>query len=194
MSARFRLSLGQVALTAALLLLGLGGCRERPAPRKLPASEPFVALERDFQDFTSWTKVDLSHRPAVGATHAEGEAHEYINQMPPPGARTFPVGTILVKTVKAKAAPGDAGAPDRSADVFAMVKRGGGYNRNGSPGWEWFELRRRDDDTLGIVWRGINPPNGEGYGGDPAGGCNSCHQMATKNDYVHATALTLTKI
>jgi hypothetical protein len=75
-----------------------------------------------------------------------------------------------------------------------MVKRGGGYNPHGSVGWEWFELRRRDDGSLGILWRGINPPDGEGYGGDAQGGCNDCHRKATPNDYVHASALTLWKM
>jgi hypothetical protein len=197
------MSRGAARQLAWLLLLALGassaGCRQQPK-RELPGREPYIALERDFQDFESWTKVDLSHRPAVGATHAAGEAHEYINQMPPAGAKTFPVGTILVKTVKAQPkAEGKADAAgepehDPRTHVFAMVKRGAGYNHSGSPGWEWFELRRREDDSLGIVWRGINPPNSEGYLGDPAGGCNSCHQMAIKNDYVHATALALTKI
>lgn len=75
-----------------------------------------------------------------------------------------------------------------------MVKRGAGYNAKGSPGWEWFELRPRVDKSLGIVWRGINPPDGEGYGRDVSGGCNSCHRQAVKNDYVHALALTLSEI
>jgi hypothetical protein len=152
--------------------------------------EPFIALERDFQAFERWQKVDLSRRPSIGVTHAAGDAHEYISQMPPPGARTFPVGTILVKTVKSdgKKTTGDG------TDVFAMVKRGAGYNARGSAGWEWFELRRRDDHSLGIVWRGVNPPSGEGYGGDPVGGCNACHQTASKNDYVQAPALTLSRL
>jgi hypothetical protein len=181
----------------ALVLLLLGGCAQTPE-RTWPADEPFIALERDFQGFKSWTKVDLSHRPSVGATHAEGEAHEYINHLPPAGSKRFPVGTILVKTVKStktKVAPADPNEHDNALDVFGMVKRGGGYNQKGTPGWEWFELRARpEDQSLGIVWRGINPPNGEGYGGDPLGGCNSCHQMAIKNDYVQATALALTKL
>ncbi len=162
-------------------------------PRPLPTREPFIALERDFQDFERWHKVDLSHRPAVSETHASGEAHEYASHLPSAGSKEFPVGTILVKTVKSNHDAQDATkkvAP-KGNDIFAMVKRGGGYNQRGAPGWEWFELRRREDDSLGIVWRGVNPPNGEGYAGDPMGGCNGCHQMAIKNDYVHATALTL---
>lgn len=183
-------------VTLALSLLWLSGCADKAA-RPLPGREPYIALERDFQDFESWTKVDLSQRPAISETHASGEAHEYMSHRPQAGSKTFPVGTILVKTVKSSAAVAgederEIGAP--RTDIFAMVKRGGGYNARGALGWEWFELRRRADDSLGIVWRGVNPPSGEGYGGDPMGGCNGCHQMAIKNDYVHASALKLSDI
>lgn len=178
----------------ALAVLFSPGCAEHQ-PRALPTREPFIALERDFQGFESWHKVDLSKRPAVSEAHASGEAHEWVSHLPPPGSKAFPVGTIFVKTVKSNHAPDPAkkDAPSGN-DIFAMVKRGGGYNGRGAPGWEWFELRRREDDSLGIVWRGVNPPNGEGYAGDPLGGCNGCHQMAIENDYVHATALTLTSL
>ena len=166
------------------------------APRPLPTQEPFIALERDFQGFEGWSKVDLSQRPAVSETHASGDAHEYVSHLPAPGSKEFPVGTILVKTVKSNHPPqgGTEAKAANDTDIFAMVKRGGGYNRRGALGWEWFELRRRGDDTLGIVWRGVNPPSGEGYGGDPLGGCNGCHQMAVANDYVHATSLALAKL
>lgn len=185
-----------IAALSGALLLGAGGC-QKSTERAFPAREPFIALERDFQGFESWTKVNLEGRPLIGAAHAAGDAHEYINQLPPAGSHTFPVGTILVKTMKSERRAADAGAPAAKPgrDVFAMVKRGAGYNAKGTPGWEWFELRPRPDDTLGIVWRGINPPDGEGYGRDVSdGGCNSCHQQAVKNDYVQASALTLSKI
>lgn len=171
---------------AGVLLLSVVGLScSKGGDLRLPAREPFIALERDFQGFESWTKVKLSARPPVGETHEAGDAHEYVNQVPKAGSRDFPVGTILVKSVSKDA---------KKQDIFAMVKRGGGYNGKGAPGWEWFELRRRPDESVGIVWRGINPPSGEGYGGDPMGGCNGCHQMATKNDFVLASALTLSKI
>lgn len=175
---------------ALALALSSAGCAEHQ-PRALPTREPFIALERDFQDYERWHKVDLSNRPAVSETHASGEAHEWVSHLPTPGSKVFPVGTIFVKTVKSTHAPDPTKKQRAEDDIFAMVKRGGGYNQRGAPGWEWFELRRREDDSLGIVWRGVNPPNGEGYSGDPLGGCNGCHQMAIKNDYVHATALTL---
>ena len=72
-----------------------------------------------------------------------------------------------------------------------MVKRGGGYNAQGARGWEWFELAARPDDSLAIVWRGINAPQGEDYGGDPQGGCNDCHARAGRNDFVRSPGLRL---
>jgi hypothetical protein len=179
-----------VTALVSSLLLGAGAC-QKTTPRALPAGEPFIALERDFQGFESWTKVKLDRRPALGAAHAAGDAHEYINQLPPASSKTFPVGTILVKTMKSERHSADAGAPQPGTDVFAMVKRGAGYNGKGTPGWEWFELRPRADGSLGIVWRGVNAPDGEGYGREVSGGCNDCHRKALKNDYVQALELGL---
>ncbi|HEY0715045.1 MAG TPA: hypothetical protein VGF45_20355, partial [Polyangia bacterium] len=82
---------------------------------------------------------------------------------------------------------------------FAMVKRGASYNARGARGWEWFELRERDG-RFTIAWRGLDAPSGEGYGGggdaevDPLGGCNSCHDLSSGNDYVRADALELTTL
>jgi len=192
---RRRTAATPLTLLTSLLLLGAGGC-QRSTDQGLSTRESFIALERDFQGFEGWMKVNLADRPALGVAHAAGDAHEYINHLPAAGSRSFPVGTILVKTMKSERRTPAAGAGGRApaggTDVFAMVKRGAGYNAKGSPGWEWFELRPRADKSLGIVWRGINPPDGEGYGRDATGGCNSCHQQALKNDYVHA--LTLSEI
>jgi len=183
-----------IAGACGLALLVESACHT-PAERARPAGEPFIALERDFQGFQSWTKVRLEGRPASGSVHAADDAHEFINRLPPAGSRAFPVGTIVVKTMKSAKAPADAGASTGGGtDIFAMVKRGAGYNEKGTPGWEWFELRPRADQSLGIVWRGVNPPDGEGYGREVKGGCNGCHQEAIANDYVQARALTLAEI
>ncbi len=101
--------------------------------------------------------------PRGSQMHVSGDAREYINQLPPRGSKDFPVGTILLKTMLRE---------NGKQDIFAMVKRGAGYNPKGALGWEWFELSRRADDSLAIVWRGLNPPDGHGYGGVPTGGCN----------------------
>ena len=75
---------------------------------------------------------------------------------------------------------------------FAMVKRGGGYNAQGASGWEWFELQNLTDGSGGvqIVWRGLGPPAGEVYGGDPNAGCNTCHRDCG-NDAVCAKSVRL---
>ena len=87
-----------------------------------------------------------------------GPRTHYINMVPPSGSTEFPVGTIIVEAME--------GA---SAHTVAAVKRGGGYN--GGRNWEWFEVK---ENPVAIVWRGLGPPNGESYGGDP-NGCNTCH-------------------
>ncbi|HEX6278046.1 MAG TPA: cytochrome P460 family protein [Polyangiaceae bacterium] len=142
-----------------------------------------MAFERDFQDFRDWTEVPVPKLEAQGVTHTEGDVRQWINARPAPGATSFPVGTMIVKEVTNEA--------KKTYQVFAMVKRGGDYNRLGAPGWEWFELRERPDESLAISWRGINAPDGESYAGDPLGGCNSCHQLAAKNDYVKSATLAL---
>jgi hypothetical protein len=73
-----------------------------------------------------------------------------------------------------------------------MAKRGAEFNR-AAPGWEWFELENLEcpDDRVKVIWRGVGPPLGENYGGDPNAGCNTCHTDCG-NDGVCAKALSLT--
>jgi hypothetical protein len=173
------------ALLLALfpLLATCSQASSEPAPLPLRS---FIALERDFQNFRSWMPIDLPDRAPQGITHVAGKRREYVNRKPPPGSSAFPVGTVLVKELLTEAPEGH--------QLFAMVKRGGGYNSIGAPGWEWFELREREDRSVGIVWRGLSAPTGESYGGDPLGTCSTCHQMAAKNDYVRAGALSLASL
>lgn len=173
-----------VALLAPLALaLGASACGKKSEPPLLPKPVPFIAFERDFLGFRDWYAVELPKLEAQGVTHTEGEAKEWVNALPSPGRSSFPVGTMIVKEVTNR--------EKETHEIFAMVKRGGDYNLRGAPGWEWFELRERPDETLAIVWRGINAPNGEDYAGDPLGGCNSCHQLAARNDFVKTTTLAL---
>jgi hypothetical protein len=160
-----------------------GAKKPLPAPAVM-VREPFIALEKDLQSFRGWEAIDLPRGGAQGITHTAGVRREYLNHRPPAGASTFPVGTIFIKELIEGA--------DAGHQLFAMVKRGGGYNRAGAAGWEWFELRPRDDESVGIVWRGVNAPVGESYGGDPAGGCNSCHGIASDNDFVKSSVVRLT--
>ena len=83
------------------------------------------------------------------------------------------------------------GAPADVVDIFGRVKRGGGYNVGGANGWEWFELKNLDEQQSTIIWRGVGPPVGEMYAGDPNGGCNGCHGVASSNDFVLSEPLTL---
>ena len=171
-----------IALLDSLLpftLLAVCGCARHTQQSLADIREPFIALERNFQGFQQWARVDLADRPEQGTTHLAGETHEFINYQPQPGAKVFPIGTIFVKTVE----------NEKKSDIFAMVKRGKGFNASGASGWEWFGLRARADGSVAIVWRGVNAPDGETYGGDPLGGCNGCHGAAAKNDHVHAYSL-----
>ena len=172
------------ALLAALAATTpCAACAKRAEPPVLPRPAPFIAFERDFQGFRSWREVPLPTLEAQGGTHTVGRAREFVNALPTVGKTSFPVGTMIVKEV--------ANDEKKRADLFAMVKRGSDYNASGASGWEWFELRERTDGSLAIVWRGVNAPNGESYSGDPLGGCNDCHSLARKNDFVKTPTLAL---
>lgn len=148
----------------------------------LPERATFIALARDFAGFRDFGQLELGERPGQGETHPGGKLVAYVNSVPKPGAREFPVGTIIVKENLSKGA--------ESKKIFAMVKRGGGFNAEGAVGWEWFELKE-NGRGVAIGWRGVGAPDGESYGGDPMGSCNGCHQMALHNDYVLSSALRL---
>jgi hypothetical protein len=146
-----------------------------------------------FHDFHSWYSVPgvgpkdagngiTASGDAGSAVHTMGPLVSYINNRPPSGSSSFPLGTIIVKEVNA----GDL----TSRQIFAMVKRGAGFNAGGAVDWEWFELRNIDADDVLIVWRGLGPPSGETYGGNPAT-CNDCHEGAKANDYVWTTGFQL---
>ena len=150
------------------------------------AMDEFIALQSDFAAFRTWSSAEV----AAGDTgHAAGDRVVYVSAAPPPSAVSFPVGTILVKTI----------TTDSGEDLHAMVKRGGGYNADGAPGWEWFELVSATGGTPVIKWRGVAAPEGEAYGalpgseGDTAdritGDCNVCHAVRADNDFVHTVAL-----
>lgn len=143
-------------------------------------------MASDFQDFRAWGYLSLGQRPAQGDTHVEGELRVFINALPPPGNTRFPVGTMIVKESLAN----QLARPSDPKKHFAMVKRSADFNGMGAKGWEWFELTE-NADSVAIGWRGLGAPDGETYGGDPAGSCNGCHQMAFQNDYVLSKVLKL---
>jgi len=106
-----------------------------------------------------------------------GPRTQNIRQVPPHGAAEFPVGSVIVEARESGA-----------MKIFAAVKRGGGFNSGGAANWEWFEL---SDPPVTIVWRGVGPPLGDTYGGDPNGGCNACHAKCAANDYICSPRLAL---
>src|SRR4051812_18146663 len=151
------------------------------------ASDSFIAFGACFTDFRTW-----NHFHSDGPTEANcgmspcpanvlGAREQYINALPPSGSSAFPVGTMIVEV--------------RAVDgkIFAGAKRGNAsagvpYNRDGARGWEFFELT---EDPVTIFWRGLGPPLGDTYGGDP-NGCNSCHiSCGSSNDFVCSAQLQL---
>jgi hypothetical protein len=152
------------------------------APALIPGEATFIPFQRDFQGFTGWTRFELPSVAQVGDgnIHTAGKRIIYINRMPDPGSPHFAPGTIIVKTMQ-------------TGEVFARVKRGGEYNKNGTRGWEWFELAASGTEWV-ISWRGITPPVGFCYGGVVGGACNDCHMAFAHNDYVAASVLDLGKL
>jgi hypothetical protein len=150
------------------------------------AGGTFIAFASNFTGYRGWEHVPGESPNPPLSTHTMGPRTVYINAMPPAGSKTFPVGTVIVKELE-EGAIGER-------QVFAMVKRGGGYNTKGATDWEWFELQNVDETNVKILWHGVGPPAGEMYGGDPNGGCNGCHGAARANDFVQTTGLQLDSI
>jgi hypothetical protein len=171
------------ALLFALLSVSLSGATACGTSSAAPEGDggTFTAFGSDFQGFESWTKQTIENGLPGGATHIAGTRSIYINELPPAGATEFPVGTLIVKVTA-------------DGKIFARAKRGGTFNARGAAGWEWFELVEDAQGQVAIRWRGLGPPLGETYGGDPNAGCNMCHKLATANDYVLAPGLVLSPV
>jgi hypothetical protein len=169
---RIAFTAGVVAAAALAACGGTSGAAD--------ASETFLAFSTTFAPFRSWTALH-SDGPADDGTFPPdvlGPRTQYINLVPPHGATEFPLGTVIVEARE-----------NGSQKIFGAVKRGGGFNATGAVNWEWFELT---DQPVTIAWRGFGPPAGEMYGGDPNGGCNSCHQSCgATNDYICSPKLSL---
>jgi len=179
-----------VILGASLAASGCGGVAGDPAScvtsnedAGLPTSSTFLAFDSNFGGFRRWPSFPVPGTSEVDSVHVMGPRVEYVNYTPPHGSTAFPVGTIIVKETAVGA------LPDRT--VFAMVKRGGDTNTSGAKDWEWFDLKNVDDTCVTIIWRGVGPPAGETYGGDPNASCNSCHLNSKANDFVQSAALQL---
>jgi hypothetical protein len=147
-----------------------------------PAGSTYLAFAQSFRGYHDWPSYDVTEDADLVGIHDGSVVTEYINRLPPSGSLEFPIGTLVVK---------EATGGTIEHEIFAMAKRGGGFNTTAT-GWEWFELENLDcaDDRVKLIWRGVGPPIGETYGGDPNGGCNSCHAECG-NDAVCAKALQL---
>ena len=165
------------------MTLFLLGCLDH-TPIPGGEGESFVAMQSHFSDYQSWDAIEVE----TGDTgHTSGSRTVYLNAAPPEGSESFPVGTILLKTI----------VYDGGMDIHARAKRGGGFNADGAPGWEWFELILSDGVPV-IKWRGETAPSGEVYQSLPGstdsadtitGDCNTCHHAAANNDFVFSVGL-----
>lgn len=158
--------LARAALGGAVL--GAIGCGGDPGGGDAIEPGTFLAFETSFRGFHEWEAFPAANGDGIAdSPHLAGRRTAYLNQRPPSGSTSFPVGTIIVKEVL-----NDDPAQN---DIVARVKRGGTYNARGATGWEWFELRNAAGGGAGILWRGVGPPTGESYLGNVEGGCNACH-------------------
>ena len=185
----------RAALLGALLVAAACASAAAPVTSGCPAGAPededggppseFVAYESSFDCFHSWSTAPAAAQDDAGdGLHGVGPLEAYWNQSPPHGSTSFPVGTIIVKETE------EADVTQRI--VFAMVKRGGGYNAPpGANGWEWFSLQNNTDGSVTILWRGLVAPPGQTYANQAIGDCNGCHTLAASNDNVWDSALQL---
>jgi len=160
-------------LVLALLVAPLWACAKHEGAGD--ASDTFIAFDPAFEPFRTWTSVtDTLVDDGTLPAGVAGARTQYINTLPPHGSTAFPIGTIIVEVRD-------------DGKIFANVKRGGGFNTAGCVDWEFFELT---ENPVTITWRGLGPPLGDTYGGDP-NGCNNCHVMCAANDYICSPKLQL---
>jgi hypothetical protein len=133
----------------------------------------FIALDSDFAPFRTWDHVAVE-ADNLGAGHPVAPSTVYLSQHT--HARSYPVGTILLKAF-------DNNSDPPTWDIFAMAKRGGGFNPEGAHNWEFFRLRIQESGMPLIVGRGIfaidpTDDGGAAYsalGSAVDGLCNNCH-------------------
>jgi hypothetical protein len=175
----------QRAVLVAGCAASLAACGHKDVapPATADSNATFVAFPSTFQSFRTWTSFH-DDGPADDGTFPPavlGPRTQYINQVPPHGAKEFPVGTVIVEARESG-----------QMLILGGVKRGGSYNSGGAVDWEWFGLAEDPmTHAVSISWRGLQPPIG-GYGGIPTAGCNECHQSCgADNDYVCSPELQL---
>jgi len=167
---------------------GTAGCLDDQLdPAQLSGPQgTFIALERDFQGFLGWRRIQVGGAVIAGG-HAAGPRFAYVSAVPAGGS--YPIGTMIVKTVET----GD----QTTWTMHARAKRGGGFNPQGALRWEWFELHTFTSGQTSILWRGEKPPADHGYEALPGLGqassteasCNTCHTGAQDGDSIVAAPL-----
>jgi hypothetical protein len=158
------------------LVVALAACGSSPATGDA-SDGAFIAFNPTFAPFRTWTMFsdDLMDPNNTLPAGVAGPRDQFINMLPPTGSTEFPIGTVIVEV------------RTDSGKIFASVKRGGNFNANGDKNWEYFELQ---ENPVKYLWRGLGPPLGDTYGGDP-NGCNQCHSQCAANDFVCSPKLQL---
>jgi hypothetical protein len=176
----------KISAAALLLLAPLVACEDAG-----PVGDVFIALQSDFAPFQTWQKKLLGDGPLEG--HPAGPRVGYLKQAAPPGATEYPVRSMIVKTV-------ERGATPQEWDIFALVKRGGGYNLAGAKNWEFFTLKINPAGIPIIVARGLNPADADADGGPGHGyadpgmtgiTCNRCHGVVGTEQHDHILSAVL---
>jgi hypothetical protein len=170
-------------LASAVLCAAVLSCASGCLDNKLdPSDAPtvYLAQQTDFADYLKWmafpSDVTEEHGGVIGTTTI------YVKELPPANEHAFPVGALVVKTMKA--------IDSDTMTIHAMAKRGSGFNADGALGWEYFELILQKNGTPAILWRGEQPPSGEMYqsllgtttpstAAATEGNCNDCHASGT---------------
>lgn len=162
---------------AVVALMFVAACSGGSGDDGMGSGDTFLAFNTSFAPFRTWPMFH-SDGPVDDGTLPAGVAgprDQYLNEIPPPGSTEFPIGSIIVEVRT------DTGK------IFASVKRGGDFNAAGAKNWEYFELQ---EGPVKYIWRGLGPPLGDTYGGDPDG-CNMCHIKCAANDYICSPKLQL---
>jgi hypothetical protein len=171
-----------VALVAVCSFAPLGCGGDEPSADAVDAGgATYMPFQGDFESYPSWTSFTFDGVAIPDSPHnVAGPRTEYINHLPPKGATSFPVGTIIVKEL--------------STGTFSMVKVGGDYNPDGALNWAWYELLNQPGGSVTIQW-GPDPvaPAGDPYASSPVT-CNQCHANASNNDFVQSWALNLARL
>lgn len=167
--------IGRPVLAVALLCAGaviLSACSDDTSTNT-PASE-FIVKDADVATFDSWSQTTAPRTgpdPAgkLFGAHEEADTNltRYIRISSAGAARgtngQFPMGTIVVKEIKAKNGTVKA--------ITGMAKRGGEFSKANN-GWEYFRI---DPSTRKISERGDSLTSG---------GCLGCHSAAKDQDYL----------